>query len=37
MQVVPEVHDEISENNFCLQMQVNLKSGFSLFIWLAHK
>ena len=32
MQVVPEVDDEISENLFCLQMQVNLKSGFSLFI-----
>ena len=37
MQVVPEVHDEIGENVFSLQMQVNLKSGFSLFIWLAHK
>ena len=37
MQVVPEVHDEISENIFCLQMEVNLKSGFFFFIWLAHK
>ena len=32
MQVVPEVDDEISENLFCLQMQVNLKCGFCLFI-----